>query len=103
MALHCKLILLFLVHSHTKSCLSNLYSGRNGVGQQVLTWVPTSTTETFSGDILPLLSQPTGAAAIDFPADSDYLGYIAFGSEAFSSKANVTFSVPNFALDVQTS
>ncbi|KAL1978348.1 hypothetical protein VTN31DRAFT_1207 [Thermomyces dupontii] len=81
----------------------NLYTGRNGVGQQVLTWVPASRTERFSGDILPLLSQPTGAAAIDFPADTDYLGYIAFGTEAFSSKTNVTFSVPNFALDVQTS
>lgn len=104
MARHCK----FALHSllsipRTKSYPSNLYTGRNGVGQQVLTWVPASRTERFSGDILPLLSQPTGATAVDFPADTDYLGYIAFGTEAFSSKTNVTFSVPNFALDVQTS
>jgi hypothetical protein len=59
-------------------------------------------TESFRGDIAPLLTQLSALDRADFPADSDYLGYWSLGSEAFSSNANVTFSVPMLSVDIQT-
>lgn len=79
----------------------SLYSGQNGLGQNVLTWLASGTVETFNGDISPLVTKLSTLNLADFPAESDYLGYWSFGSEAFSSNANVTFSVPSLSVDIQ--
>lgn len=81
---------------------SNLYSGQNGLGQNVLTWLASATTERFNGDVAPLLSQLLTSNLADAPGSSDYLGYWGLGSEAFSANSNVTFSVPLLSVDIQT-
>jgi hypothetical protein len=80
---------------------SNLFSGQNGLQQNVLTWLASDTTENFTGDIAPLITQLSAMNLADFPAESDFLGYFSFGSEAFSSNSNVTFSVPVLSVDIQ--
>lgn len=77
--------------------LSNLYFGVNGLQQTVLTWVAASTAANFEGDISPLLQ---GLDAHGGPAATDYLGYVAFGSEALWSLSNVTLSVPTLQMSV---
>ncbi|RDW77852.1 hypothetical protein BP5796_05704 [Coleophoma crateriformis] len=79
----------------------NLYTGENSLNQTVLTWVAANATEIFSGDIAPLLTK-LSAMNTTFPTSSTYLGYLSFGSEAFSSNVNVTFSVPKLSIDVQS-
>jgi hypothetical protein len=81
---------------------SNLYAAQNGIGQNVMTWLASETTERFTNDIAPLLTQLTTMNSADFPAASDYLGYLSFGSEAFSSNSNVTFNVPLLSIDLHT-
>lgn len=91
----------------TYGTTSHLYVGQNGNQQNVLTWLASETTESFSGDIAPLLTElptlniPTLNVG-SLPAASDYLGYWSLGSEAFSSNANVTFSVPMLSVEIQT-
>jgi hypothetical protein len=68
-----------------------------------LTWLASGTVDTFTGDISPLVTKLSTMNLADFPAESDYLGYWGFGSEAFSSNANVTFSVPSLSVDIQAS
>jgi len=80
----------------------NLYAAQNGIGQNVMTWLASETTERFTNDIAPLLTQLTTMNSADFPAASDYLGYLSFGSEAFSSNSNVTFNVPLLSIDLHT-
>ncbi|QKX54250.1 uncharacterized protein TRUGW13939_01335 [Talaromyces rugulosus] len=83
--------------------LFHLYSGKNGQGQNVLTYITDTTTESFSGNLQELLTLPeSGITASNFPADTDYLGHFSFGSEAFYSLKNVTFHVPTFAIDIRT-
>ncbi|KIX97952.1 uncharacterized protein Z520_06030 [Fonsecaea multimorphosa CBS 102226] len=69
----------------------SLYSGLNGIGQSVLTWVASNAAtgvQDFNADIGPLLQGLTGLGG---PTVNDYLGYIAFGSETLDSGSNVTF------------
>jgi hypothetical protein len=80
---------------------SNLYSGQNDLQQTVLTWLASETTESFSSDIAPLITQLSSINNADFPTDSDFLGYMSLGSEAFSSNTNVTFYVPTLSIDIQ--
>jgi hypothetical protein len=75
----------------------SLYTGDNGLGQIVLTWVATGTVQDFTADLSPLLQ---GLAAVDGPSESDYLGYMAFGSEVLSSGTNVTFYNPSLSMAV---
>ncbi|KIW03385.1 uncharacterized protein PV09_05592 [Verruconis gallopava] len=75
----------------------NLYTGTNGNGQHVWTWVATTTTNRFVGDISPLITELSAQSG---PTGTDYLGYIGFGSEAYWSPQNVTFSVPELYIDV---
>ena len=77
----------------------DLYFGDNSNGQQVFTWVAQGNTTEFRGDIAPLittLSQHGG------PTSADYLGYVAFGSEALYSSTNVTFAVHSLNIDLET-
>ncbi|GIC86421.1 glycoside hydrolase family 12 protein [Aspergillus udagawae] len=89
----------------------NLYSGQNGKNQWVLTWLTSDspndahakgkTTETFTGDLLPLITELYTMTGEAYPSKSDYMGIFQFGSEAFSSSTNVTFWVPEFSVDMQ--
>ena len=80
-------------------CDSNLYFGENGLGQSVLTWVAQGTVQSFHADIGPLLQGLTGLGG---PTVNDYLGYLAFGSEALSASTNITFYNPNLSMDIKS-
>ncbi|OQV03954.1 hypothetical protein CLAIMM_08918 isoform 2 [Cladophialophora immunda] len=78
----------------------SLYSGVNGLGQSVLTWVASTAAtgvQSFNADIGPLLQGLTGLGG---PTVNDYLGYIAFGSETLDSGSNVTFYNKVLSMDV---
>jgi hypothetical protein len=75
----------------------SLYSGTNSLSQAVLTWVASGTVQNINADLGPLLQ---GLTNIGGPATSDYLGYMAFGSETLYSAANVTFSNPSLSMAV---
>jgi len=79
----------------------NLYTGKNGLEQNVLTWVASETTEVFSGDIAPLLTGLSAISGADFPAASLFLGHLSIGSEAFSANVNVTFNMPILSIDLE--
>jgi hypothetical protein len=79
---------------------SDLYYGQNSLQQNVLTWLASATTETFTGDITPLITQLTAMNKATFPTMSDFLGYMSLGSEAFSANNNVTFYVPTLSIDI---
>lgn len=85
------------VKTETNLLFSNLYTGVNGLGQSVLSWVAAGTVQNFDGDLGPLLQGLTGLGG---PTVDDYLGYIAFGSEALSASSNVTFSNPNLRMQI---
>ena len=67
----------------------------------MLTWVASQTTEVFTGDLAPLLTQLPSLGNPIFPIGSTYLGNLGLGSETFSTNVNVTFSVPNLSIDIQ--
>ncbi|KAG5978912.1 hypothetical protein E4U55_005770 [Claviceps digitariae] len=82
----------------------NLYFGQNQVTKQkVLSWVASEPAATFNGSLQPLLDEIFAFNNADYPSQSDYIGYFAFGQEAYSSKKNVTFSVPRLAVDFEVS
>jgi hypothetical protein len=64
-----------------------------------LTWVSSGTVQNFYADIGPLLQGLTG---IGGPTTEDYLGYMAFGSEALSATQNVTLYNPVLNMEVRT-
>lgn len=76
----------------------NLYYGVNGLGQTVLTWAASAPVTNFVGDIAPLIQQDF--SAFNGPTANDYLGYVAFGSEALSVNSNITLSVPHLQMEV---
>ena len=67
------------------------------MGTKVWTWVASTVTNRFVGDILPLI---TGLETANGPSGSDFLGYFGFGSEAYNSPTNVTFACSELYLDV---
>jgi len=77
---------------------SELFTGANQFGQNVLTWLAESNTTRFTGDLTSLL---VNLEQYDGPVSSDYLGYVAFGTETLHADSNVTFSVPKLKLDVE--
>ncbi|CZS94399.1 uncharacterized protein RAG0_04409 [Rhynchosporium agropyri] len=79
----------------------NLYVGQNSNKQEVFTWLATNQTETFVGDITPLLSEITTMGNTSYPTGSTYLGHLSLGSEAFSANTSVIFTVPTLSLDIQ--
>ncbi|KHN99840.1 Concanavalin A-like lectin/glucanase [Metarhizium album ARSEF 1941] len=80
-----------------------LYAGTNAQQQRVLSWVATKPTANFQGNLKPLLDGIFDLNNANYPQKTDYLGYVAFGQEAYSSTSNVTFSVTNLAIDIETS
>ncbi|OWP00342.1 hypothetical protein B2J93_3753 [Marssonina coronariae] len=79
----------------------NLYTGKNGIGQNVLTWEAAEMTENFVGDIAPLLLELNSIPAANFSTDGLTLGHLGVGSEAFSAARNITFSMPVLSIDVR--
>lgn len=77
----------------------NLYFGVNGQKQTVLTWVAAGTVQSINADFRPLLEDLTSVGG---PSTNDYLGYLAFGSEALWSSTNVTFSNPELSMNIVT-
>jgi hypothetical protein len=77
----------------------NLYFGTNDVTQQVvLTWSANTPITNFQADIAPLLQRDV--SALGGPSQTDYMGYMALGSEVLDSTVNVTLSVPTLSMDV---
>ncbi|ROT41944.1 concanavalin A-like lectin/glucanase [Sodiomyces alkalinus F11] len=81
----------------------SLYVGRNSLKQNVLTWVASETVEKFNADLTPLVQRVLSGTGSYYPLDSDYVGYMGLGSEAYHSNTAVTFHVPQLAIDVQRS
>lgn len=79
----------------------NLYYGVNGLGQTVLTWAAAAPVTEFNGNIATLIQQDF--SAFGGPTGIDYLGYVAFGSEALSAASNITLSVPHLSMQVLSS
>ncbi|KAK5467734.1 hypothetical protein LTS15_000707 [Exophiala xenobiotica] len=77
----------------------SLYFGVNGLQQTVLTWMASGPVQNISADFRPLLSDLTSVGG---PSTADYIGYLAFGSEALWSAANVTFYNPSLSMDIVT-
>lgn len=69
-----------------------------------MTWYTSTPIEKFNGDISPLINSVFKlTATIDLPKSSDYLGYLALGSETFYVDKTVTFYVPQLSIDIETS
>lgn len=86
--------------------------------QLVCTWLPTMTVNTFDDDLLPFitflntddkvatffagLTQPA-TYKVTLPQPTDYIGYMALGTEVYSSAdQNVTFTAPHMSFDIST-
>jgi hypothetical protein len=78
-----------------------LWSGTNSHNQNVLTWVASELTDTFTGDIYPLITDLYSLSGGIYPSSKDYLGVFSFGTEAYSSDKNVTFWAPTLSIDIQ--
>jgi len=78
---------------------SILYRGRNQRGTDVLTWVATVNVTDFAAEVSPLL-QSLWRNELVSPAS--HVGLVEFGSEAFHSARNVTFSASNFSIRLAT-
>jgi len=71
----------------------------NGNQQTVFTWLAPEPATKFTGDIQPLLE---GLTAFNGPKASDYIGYIAFGSETFyQPNQNATLYVPKLEIKLE--
>ncbi|KAH7305702.1 concanavalin A-like lectin/glucanase domain-containing protein [Rhexocercosporidium sp. MPI-PUGE-AT-0058] len=78
----------------------NLFTGKNSLLQNVLTWATTTPTETFYGDIAPLLMKLDTIPKANFTSAGLSIGHLGMGSEAFSATKNVTFSMPLLSVDI---
>lgn len=58
-------------------------------------------TETFVGDIYPLITDLYSMGGDGYPSSNDYMGIFQLGSEAYSSDTNVTFSASTLSIDIQ--
>lgn len=76
---------------------STLYLGQNSRGTNVYTWVSTSDETDFDEDISPLLQYLWRKNLVSADA---CLGLVEFGSEAFFSEDNVTFSAADFGMQI---
>ncbi|KAK2596113.1 hypothetical protein QQS21_006460 [Conoideocrella luteorostrata] len=83
-----------------------LFTGRNTNTkreQLVFTWLATQNTNKFNGSLLPLMNAIFAKGNATWPQKTDYLGHFAFGQEAYQSSENVTFSVPQLVVDIESS
>ncbi|KAK4183599.1 family 12 putative glycoside hydrolase [Podospora australis] len=76
-----------------------LYHGRNQRDTGVFTWIAAANTMKFSADVSPLLQHLWRNGLVS--ADS-LVGVVGFGSEAFRSVENVTFSASDFGMQLLT-
>lgn len=74
---------------------SMLYRGRNQRGTDVFTWLATVNVASFAAEI-SLLLQSLWRNGLVHP--DSHIGLVEFGSEAFHSPDNVTFSASNFGI-----
>ncbi|KAK0622590.1 concanavalin A-like lectin/glucanase domain-containing protein, partial [Immersiella caudata] len=72
-----------------------LYKGQNQRGTDVFTWVAASSVPSFAAEVSPLLQSLWRNNLI---SPSSHIGLVEFGSEAFHSLDNVTFSAADFAI-----
>ncbi|KAK0639532.1 concanavalin A-like lectin/glucanase domain-containing protein [Cercophora newfieldiana] len=72
-----------------------LYKGQNQRGTSVFTWVATSNVASFAAEVSPLL-QSLWRNGLVSPYSK--IGLVEFGSEAFHSPGNVTFSASGFGI-----
>jgi hypothetical protein len=85
---------------------SNLFVGKNANSQNIFSWVATQPIEEFHSDITPLFNSILNLRSVkhlgvDVPTFADFLGFVGFGTQAYSSIGNVTFWVPTLSIDVQ--
>lgn len=80
--------------------LSKLYYDINQSKQKVLTWYVDKPTEKFDGDLWPLIEEILSMDNSDYPSASDYIGYMSWGTEAYSVNTTVTFDVPSLSINV---
>ncbi|KAK3939333.1 concanavalin A-like lectin/glucanase domain-containing protein [Diplogelasinospora grovesii] len=76
-----------------------LYQGKNSRGTDVFTWMATTNETSFSAEISPLLQYLWRNGLV--PSNSS-LGLVEFGSEAYHSESNVTFSATSFDAELVT-
>lgn len=81
----------------TSLCSSTLYQGTNQRGTVVFTWVADSNQTAFAADISPLLQYLWRTTLV---SGDSYLGFIGFGTEAYHTNKNVTFSLSNYHINV---
>ncbi|KAK0711976.1 concanavalin A-like lectin/glucanase domain-containing protein [Lasiosphaeris hirsuta] len=74
-----------------------LYHGKNHRETDVFTWLATSSEPSFAAEISPLLQYLWRNGLI---SPASYIGVVEFGTEAFHSLENVTFSASNFHMDL---
>ncbi|CAG7559681.1 unnamed protein product [Fusarium equiseti] len=77
-----------------------LYYDINQAKQKVLTWYVEKPAEKFDGDLWPLVEEILAMDNADYPSASDYIGYMSWGTEAYSVNTTVTFDVPNLSINV---
>ena len=68
----------------------------------MLSWVATKHAYTFKASLSEFMEAIYKENNPDYPSSTDYLGYVAFGQEAYSATNNVTFSVPKLRVDIST-
>lgn len=78
---------------------STLYQGKNERGTNVFSWVANSTQTAFAGEVTPLLEYLWRNGLISGETN---IGLVSFGTEAFVSSGNVTFSASDFKLSLET-
>lgn len=66
----------------------------------MLTWVSSATTETFYGDIRPLLTKLDTITQANFSSTGLWIGHLGMGTEAFSATKNVTFWMDEYSVDI---
>ncbi|KAH7253541.1 concanavalin A-like lectin/glucanase domain-containing protein [Fusarium redolens] len=78
-----------------------LYYDTNQAKQKVLTWYVDKPTEKFDGDLWPLIEEILSMDNANYPSSSDYIGYMSWGTEAYSANTTVTFDVPSLSINVE--
>jgi len=77
----------------------DLYVGTDPTGHTTYSWLTGPFVQTFQFDVAPLLNAMIQKNLVE---PDVVLGLIEFGSEAFYSPSNVTFSVTNYEVDLET-
>lgn len=101
MAQNCKSTLSCREHACDANRFSKLYYGTNQAKQKVLTWYVDEPTEKFDGDLYPLVEEILSMDNANYPTSSYYIGYMSWGTEAYSANTTVTFDVPSLSINVE--